>query len=79
MSVLQGRPGHYWADCYAVCVHVDHDPARGMWVAHIGASILATGHHLEDISGQLEEISPEEVARAVAAAATPRPRPGGDH
>ena len=78
MTVVQGRPGQYWADCYAIRVHVDHDPVRGVWVAHIGPSVLAASVYLEDISWQLDEVSPQEVARAVAAAATPRPRPGGE-
>ena len=78
MTVVQGCAGQYWVDCYAVCVHVDHDPVRGVWVAHIGPSVLANSADLADISGQLEAVSPQEVARAVAAAVTPRPRPGGE-
>ena len=77
MSALQLAPDGYIADCYAIRVEVDLCSEHTLWVAHVGACVLACDPRLEEVSWRLEELSPQQVARAVAAAVTPRPRPEG--
>ena len=72
MSTLQLAPDGYIADCYAIRVEVDLCSEHTLWVAHVGPSVLACDTRLEEVSWRLEEITPEQVARAVASAARPR-------